>query len=92
MRYVVLYSDGIGGNPFPTPPSAANTVDNLGMAAKLFRASASLDGRDGMPESDGGPWADVIPASWWDGISYGDYPFHTRLQFGKRGGVKTDRI
>jgi hypothetical protein len=88
--YVVLYSDGIHGNPYPDAPDAENTARTLEGARALFRKLARDTGRDNVPTAQGGPSATVYPAESWDGISYGDALLGI-LELGPRGGVIFDR-
>jgi hypothetical protein len=94
--YVICYADGL------TPigawqslhlhaPDTMPTAPSLAAARETFRELARGTYRDGIPTDDGGPWADVVPADSWDGITYavdGAY----RLTVGPRGGIRAEYV
>lgn len=91
-KYVVLTHDGLG--PYsgsPEPPGRDNTVKTLKAARNLFRRWLRDSGNDYVrAEGYGQPWADVVLAANWDGISYGDITGGNgieRLERGPRGGI-----
>jgi hypothetical protein len=95
-KYTVLTHDGLSSNPYPEPPSRANTADTLAAARELFRTWLGNSGNDyTRADGYGQPWADIVPTSAWDGTSYGDTTGGDgieRLTRGPRGGIVRDNF
>lgn len=90
-KFTVLTHSGLGDNPYPEAPTRENTVNTLTEAREFFRAWLRASGNDyTRAEGYGEAWADIVPTSNWDGISYGDVTGGDgveRLTRGPRGGV-----